>query len=133
MSIKNLTHKALNTATAYGNAIDDLRRACAKLTYEAARAEILPAVASFYKVSVVDGKGKAAGTKVFDREAAQYEALAALVAALAQHYPISAIAGHEHVAPGRKADPGAGFDWAALQARLAGCSAQVAPEILGGA
>ena len=74
MTIATLTHQALNEATAYGKTIDDLRRACAKLTYEKARAEILPAVASFYGVAVVDGKGKAAGTQVFDREAKSYEA-----------------------------------------------------------
>lgn len=51
-------------------------------------------------------------------EDAQYEALAALCAALAQHHPIAHIAGHEHVAPGRKQDPGAGFDWARLRAAL---------------
>jgi len=28
------------------------------------------------------------------------------------------VAGHEHVAPDRKRDPGAGFDWALVQARL---------------
>ncbi|HYE40481.1 MAG TPA: 1,6-anhydro-N-acetylmuramyl-L-alanine amidase AmpD, partial [Ramlibacter sp.] len=48
-------------------------------------------------------------------ESAQYEALAALCAALAQHYPIRHVAGHEHIAPGRKNDPGAGFEWARLQ------------------
>ena len=74
MSIATLTHQALNAATAYGKAIDDLRRACAKLSYDKARAEILPAVASYYKVPLVDGKGKATGTQVLDREAAQYEA-----------------------------------------------------------
>jgi AmpD protein len=51
-------------------------------------------------------------------EPAQYEALAALCAALAQHYPIAHVAGHEHIAPGRKNDPGAGFDWAALRRDL---------------
>ena len=51
-------------------------------------------------------------------EPPQYEALAALCAALAQHYPIRQIAGHEHIAPGRKNDPGAGFDWALLQREL---------------
>ena len=51
-------------------------------------------------------------------EPAQYEALGALVAALAQHYPIAHIAGHEHVAPGRKQDPGPGFDWPRLQRAL---------------
>jgi AmpD protein len=47
-------------------------------------------------------------------ENAQYEALAVLVAQLAARYPISGIAGHEHVAPGRKNDPGARFDWPRL-------------------
>ncbi len=51
-------------------------------------------------------------------EDAQYETLAGLCAALAQHYPIAHIAGHEHIAPGRKQDPGPGFDWAALQGSL---------------
>ena len=48
-------------------------------------------------------------------EAAQYASLAQLCQTLAQRYPIAHIAGHEHVAPGRKQDPGPGFDWARLQ------------------
>ena len=51
-------------------------------------------------------------------ETAQYEALAALCAAIAQCYPVQHIAGHEHIAPGRKNDPGPGFDWAELQRSL---------------
>ncbi len=51
-------------------------------------------------------------------EAAQYEALAGLCAAIAQRYPIAHVAGHEHIAPGRKGDPGAGFDWAELRRGL---------------
>lgn len=51
-------------------------------------------------------------------EAAQYEALAALCPALGQRYPITHIAGHEHIAPGRKADPGPGLDWNLLQKKL---------------
>jgi AmpD protein len=47
-------------------------------------------------------------------EAAQYATLATLVDALARRYPVSAVVGHEHVAPGRKFDPGAGFDWPQL-------------------
>ena len=52
-------------------------------------------------------------------EAPQYETLAGLCAALLQAYPIAHIAGHEHIAAGRKHDPGEGFDWVLLQASLA--------------
>jgi len=52
-------------------------------------------------------------------EPAQYETLADLCVAIAQRYPIRHVAGHEHVAPGRKADPGAGFDWQRLRHALA--------------
>lgn len=52
-------------------------------------------------------------------EPAQYETTAALCAALAARYPIAHVAGHEHIAPGRKFDPGAGFDWVQLRAALA--------------
>jgi len=48
-------------------------------------------------------------------EAAQYESLVVLLKALATRYPIVDVAGHEHVAPGRKADPGGGFDWVRLR------------------
>jgi AmpD protein len=51
-------------------------------------------------------------------EVAQYEALGELIEALARRYPLRHVAGHEHVAPGRKFDPGAGFDWARLRGRL---------------
>jgi AmpD protein len=51
-------------------------------------------------------------------ERRQYVALQALYAALFDRYPLGHIAGHEHIAPGRKADPGCGFDWAFLQQLL---------------
>lgn len=47
--------------------------------------------------------------------AAQYACLRSLCHALVTRYPIAAVAGHEHIAPGRKHDPGPGFDWARLQ------------------
>ena len=55
-------------------------------------------------------------------EDSQYDTLASLCAAIQQHYPIAHIAGHEHVAPGRKADPGLGFDWPRLQQALSGAA-----------
>lgn len=51
-------------------------------------------------------------------EAAQYATLAGLCADLARRQPIAGIVGHEHIAPGRKIDPGPGFDWPGLRARL---------------
>ena len=51
-------------------------------------------------------------------EHVQYQSLSALCQELMMHYPIAHIAGHEHIAPGRKQDPGAGFDWTRLQASL---------------
>lgn len=51
-------------------------------------------------------------------DAPQYDALARLMRALARRYPVAHVAGHEHIAPGRKQDPGPGFDWARLQQTL---------------
>lgn len=51
-------------------------------------------------------------------ESAQYKALASLCQALMQRYPIQHLAGHEHIAPGRKEDPGSGFDWILLKTQL---------------
>jgi hypothetical protein len=47
---------------------------------------------------------------------------------LAQHFPIAHIAGHEHIAPGRKKDPGHGFDWDLLKKNVAWPS-QYFPEV----
>jgi AmpD protein len=51
-------------------------------------------------------------------EDAQYEQLSQLCLSLLDHYPIAHIAGHEHIAPGRKHDPGVGFDWQRLKAAV---------------
>lgn len=48
-------------------------------------------------------------------EPAQYTQLARLLRALSARYPIDEAVGHEDVAPGRKFDPGAGFDWPQLR------------------
>jgi N-acetyl-anhydromuramoyl-L-alanine amidase len=51
-------------------------------------------------------------------EPAQYRQLARLLRALSRRHPLVEAVGHEHVAPGRKCDPGPGFNWAALRSAL---------------
>lgn len=62
-------------------------------------------------------------------EQPQYQTLFGISAAIAQRYPIQHLAGHEHVAPGRKADPGARFDWKALHDGLGWPLAGLPPEV----
>ena len=62
-------------------------------------------------------------------EHAQYESLSVLCAALLQQGAIRYIAGHEHIAPGRKHDPGSGFDWLRLQSSLGLQPEQFPPTI----
>ena len=62
------------------------------------------------------------GTDTDTFESRQYEALVGLVKALCKRYPsitTKRIAGHSDIAPGRKTDPGSGFDWDKLSSLLA--------------
>ena len=47
-------------------------------------------------------------------EERQYQSLARLIGALRERLPLKAIAAHSEIAPGRKTDPGPGFDWLRL-------------------
>ncbi len=51
-------------------------------------------------------------------DSAQYRALVRVLRALATRYRLTGVAGHEHVAPGRKRDPGPGFAWPRLARQL---------------
>jgi AmpD protein len=58
------------------------------------------------------------GTDDAPFEAAQYRRLTALVHALRRVLPLREVAAHSDVAPGRKSDPGSGFDARRLLAEL---------------
>lgn len=51
------------------------------------------------------------GTDTLPYADEQYQTLRALVPALRARHPLKAVRGHEHIAPGRKTDPGPAFDW----------------------
>jgi len=62
-------------------------------------------------------------------EAAQYQQLGRLLRVLSRRYRLEQVLGHEDVAPGRKADPGAGFDWTRLMRECAGSGPH--PPVIG--
>lgn len=62
-------------------------------------------------------------------EAAQYHCLAALLADLAERWPIAEVTGHEHVAPGRKDDPGHTFDWPRLASLVSTTQLALTPAV----
>jgi len=62
------------------------------------------------------------GTDDSPYEPAQYRVLAELIGALCAAYPglsPQRVVGHSDIAPGRKSDPGAAFDWPRLRGLLA--------------
>lgn len=59
-------------------------------------------------------------------ETEQYTKLSNLCLELKNRYPITGVAGHQHVAPERKNDPGIGFDWHQFQ-KTVGWPAQCFP------
>jgi len=54
------------------------------------------------------------GLEGLEFEEAQYARLEVLLRALAARHDLHDVVGHEHIAPGRKSDPGSGFHWGRL-------------------
>lgn len=64
------------------------------------------------------------GTDTLAYEVAQYCSLVRVIKLLMKQYPminVDRITGHEHIAPGRKTDPGPAFDWDHLRNCLKEC------------
>ena len=74
MTIATNVHTALTAAATYSTAVDALRKDFKGKPTDAVRSGLLPHVAAFYAVPVIDGEKKAVGTKVLDKAAPKYEA-----------------------------------------------------------
>ena len=70
-----MIHDALDSAFTYAEKVALLQKAFEGKAVEDIRNAIRPDVASYtkYQVPMIDGKGKAVGTKVLDKEHPQYE------------------------------------------------------------
>jgi len=68
------------------------------------------------------------GTDTHPYEDTQYTALQGLTRTLRAHYPLQAVRGHCHIAPGRKTDPGSAFDWSRYGQEGGWLPAQLPPD-----
>ena len=59
----------------------------------------------------------------------QYTTLAALTQALRARYHLTDVTGHEHIAPGRKTDPGPFFDWRRYRTLVVGATSAVLDRV----
>lgn len=70
------------------------------------------------------------GTDFQAFEMTQYDTLAALTQALTLRYPLTHVTGHEHIAPGRKTDPGPFFDWGLYKSLIQNAPPELALDAL---
>jgi len=74
MTLSTHITNALDHAMSYADSIDKARKDAKGMTHDQVRVVILPIVSRKHGVPLVDGKGKAQGTKVFDSSHTKYEA-----------------------------------------------------------
>lgn len=119
LSTQTTVHAALDSCFTYAEKIASLQATFKGKTAEVVRAAILPDVASYrkYAVTLVAGSGKAEGTKVLDKEHANYEACRKALGRL-----VSAIVGKE--SSGHKEEIEVPAEILAAAARLAKLCAQ---------
>lgn len=119
LSTQTTVHAALDSCFTYAEKIASLQATFKGKTAEVVRAAILPDVASYrkYAVALVAGSGKAEGTKVLDKEHANYEACRKALGRL-----VSAIVGKD--SSGHKEEIEVPAEILAAAARLAKLCAQ---------
>ena len=74
LTVESAGSGALHCADLYGETIAFMRGKLKGKSEADVRATLLPIVAAHYAVPVIDGEGKAKGTKVLDKAAPKYEA-----------------------------------------------------------
>ena len=74
MALSTHIINALDHAMSYADSIDKARKDAQGMTHDQVRVVILPIVSRKHGVPLIDGKGKAQGTKVFDSTHTKYEA-----------------------------------------------------------
>jgi hypothetical protein len=108
MSIQQMVINALKSVHAYAESIEGLRKALKGKSRDTVRATLLPYVAAFYGVAVIDGEGKAKGTKVLDKAHKKYEgarkALSRLTDSISGKVPQSNSRNEQVVVPKRVLD-----------------------------
>lgn len=73
MSVQSNVNLFCKSKVAKAQAIADLTKELKRKSRETVRSTLMPFVGKFWGVAIVDGEGKAKGSKVFNKDAPKYE------------------------------------------------------------
>jgi len=73
MSVQSNVTLFCKSKVTKAQAITDLKKELKRKSREAVRSTLMPFVGKFWGVAIVDGEGKAKGSKVFNKDAPKYE------------------------------------------------------------